>query len=136
MKGIVVVLALCLAGCSRDASGPVAPLTVREAETQVDTDLIALNWAVQDGWLAGGRDVMVGVVVDTAMAPRLFAVARPMAPGADSARVQATLRPRVVHAVGALQRSFDLAWSLGSRGSIGYVTDAPSLPPHYFRLPR
>lgn len=134
MRRMMMAIGLVLvAGCSR-ATEPTAPLTVRDAEVQVDAAVTPVNWAVQDAWLVGGRDLLVWVQIDTAVAPRLFQVVRdgPVTDAAALARHRAVF----AQALPALQRAADLLWALGGRDVLVSAEGTLVSPPHYFRLPR
>ena len=131
-RGRLVGALVLVAGCG-GATAPDVPMTVREAEVQVDAAVTPVNWAVQDAWLVGGRDLLVWVQIDTARAPQLFQVVRD-GPIIDAIAL-ARHRAAFARALPALQRATELLWALGGRDVIVSAEGTASSPPHYFRLP-
>lgn len=78
MKYLTIAL-LTLAACS-DAAGPKGPTTLEEASRRFDAAITALNWAQRDLYALGGRDILVSVQIDSALAPNYFRLPRKPAP--------------------------------------------------------
>ena len=77
MRSIIAVLALIiLAACGAESTGVVPPKTLAEAAKAYDAAITAMNWAQQDYWKAGGRDIIVSVQIDTSLAPNYFRLPR------------------------------------------------------------
>jgi hypothetical protein len=73
----LLFLSMLLASCSDSTDPSPAPArTVESATRALDEALIALNWAQYDLFAVGGRDIVVSVQVDSAIAPHYFRVPR------------------------------------------------------------
>ena len=66
---------LLLVGC-RDTSSPAAPQTREDAIKAFDTAIAQMAWAQEDLWRLGGRDIVVSVQLDSALAPHYFRLPR------------------------------------------------------------
>ncbi len=64
-----------LAGC-KDAAGTTPPQTLDEASKAFDEAIVRVGWAQQDLWRLGGRDIVVSVQLDSALAPQYFRLPR------------------------------------------------------------
>lgn len=67
-------------GCAGDAAGPKVPTTLDDASKRFDAAITALNWAQRDLYALGGRDILVSVQIDSALAPNYFRLPRKPAP--------------------------------------------------------
>lgn len=66
---------LALAACS-DSAGPKPPQTLDAASKAFDQAIVQLNWAQQDLYAHGGRDILVSVQIDSTLAPHYFRLPR------------------------------------------------------------
>ena len=71
---LLFVLGLC-ASC-RDANQPAAPRSLSDAAKRFDEAINTLNWAQQDLYTLGGRDIVVSVQIDSSLAPHYFRLPR------------------------------------------------------------
>lgn len=70
----LLVLA-CVASCS-ESTGTTPPQTLDDAARRFDAAITQLNWAQQDLWRVGGRDLVVSVQIDSSLAPNYFRLPR------------------------------------------------------------
>lgn len=78
MRRLTLLLIAAVAGCSHDA-GPTVPATQDDAARRFDAAITQLNWAQQDLFRLGGRDVVVSVQLDSTLAPHYFRLPRKVA---------------------------------------------------------
>lgn len=72
-----LILGLLLAAVScKDATGAPVPQTRDAASKALDAALVQLNWAQQDLFRLGGRDIVVSVQLDSTLAPHYFRLPR------------------------------------------------------------
>lgn len=71
----LVAILLVLASCS-DSTGTTVPRTREQASKALDEALVTLNWAQQDLYRLGGRDIVVSVQIDSALPPHYFRLPR------------------------------------------------------------
>lgn len=76
MRRLVALLALALIASCKDSTGVTVPRTRAQASRALDEALVQLNWAQQDLYRLGGRDIVVSVQLDTALAPHYFRLPR------------------------------------------------------------
>lgn len=67
---------LTLAACSDRTTEPKPPQTLEAAARAFDAAITRLNWAQYDLYAAGGRDIVVSVQIDSALAPHYFRLPR------------------------------------------------------------
>lgn len=70
---------IALAACS-DTAGPKPPQTLDAASKAFDQAITQLNWAQRDLYALGGRDILVSVQIDSALAPNYFRLPRKPTP--------------------------------------------------------
>lgn len=75
MTSRILWMVLLLAAC-RDSQGTTAPQTRTDAERRFDAAITQLNWAQQDLYRLGGRDIVVSVQIDSSLAPNYFRLPR------------------------------------------------------------
>lgn len=76
MRRIMGLITLALLASCRDSTGATLPRTREQASRALDEALVQLNWAQQDLYRLGGRDIVVSVQLDTALAPHYFRLPR------------------------------------------------------------
>lgn len=76
MRRSLALLALALLASCKDSTGATVPRTREQASKALDEALVQLNWAQQDLYRLGGRDIVVSVQLDTALAPHYFRLPR------------------------------------------------------------
>ena len=75
MTSRLLWMVLLLAAC-HDSQGATAPQTRTDAERRFDAAITQLNWAQQDLYRLGGRDIVVSVQLDSSLAPNYFRLPR------------------------------------------------------------
>lgn len=70
------VLALLTLTACRNTTAPPIPQTLEDATKRFDQAIADLGWAQVDLWALGGRDIVVSVQLDTALAPHYFRLPR------------------------------------------------------------
>lgn len=75
MRRFTFLLLAAVAGCSH-STGPTVPTTQDDAARRFDAAITALNWAQQDLFKLGGRDIVVSVQLDSNLAPHYFRLPR------------------------------------------------------------
>lgn len=76
MRRSLTLLALALLASCKDSTGTTVPRTREQASRALDEALITLNWAQQDLYRLGGRDIVVSVQLDTNLAPHYLRLPR------------------------------------------------------------
>lgn len=79
-RRLMMAALVAVMGCAGDAAGPKVPTTLDDASKRFDAAITALNWAQRDLYALGGRDILVSVQIDSALAPNYFRLPRKPAP--------------------------------------------------------